>query len=138
HPQSPEGYVAENLGVGDKRRESRVLKNIRRQPDAPCNAAASLTPPFGRSPGAPEQRREASGQTNARLRHRVRQLAPGAAACERRQWNGVFLPRVVSCCRTLFLLTAQRFFKDRANVFGRHSGAIVRCALSCLAEEIGK
>jgi hypothetical protein len=33
--------------------------------------------------------------------------APGAAACVRRQSNGAFLPRVVSCCRTLFSLTAR-------------------------------
>ena len=55
-----------------------------------------------------------------------------------RQSNGAFLPRAVSCCGTLFSLTEPRFFKDHANFFGRHSGAIVRCALSFLVEAIGK
>src|SRR6516164_1867679 len=43
--------------------------------------------------------------------------------------------RVPSSCR--FVLT-HAFFAHRANVFGRHSGAIVRCAFCFLAEEIGK
>ena len=39
--------------------------------------------------------------------------------------------------RTCRFVLPHAFFAHRANVFGRHSGAIVRCTFS-LAEEIGK
>jgi hypothetical protein len=47
-------------------------------------------------------------------------------------------PHEIDAPRSIDVADVRHPVRDHADVFGRHSGAIVRCAFCILAEEIGK